>query len=89
VPEIFDKLKGLIDELEIHQQAVADAPTMLGYCRDQAVSKFLFDPSHTLQSQVWGQILGGDSIPSLTAHSPELCMYLLELLLHHQHHLLC
>ncbi|XP_020252608.1 uncharacterized protein LOC109829921 [Asparagus officinalis] len=67
VPEFFGELKGLIDELEMHQPAVADAATLLGYRRDLAVSKFLSGLHPNLQSQVRGQILGGDSIPSLTA----------------------
>ncbi|XP_020260332.1 uncharacterized protein LOC109836748 isoform X2 [Asparagus officinalis] len=67
VPEFFGELKGLIDELEMHQPAVADAATLLGYRRDLAVSKFLSGLNSNLQSQVRGQILGGDTIPSLTA----------------------
>ncbi|XP_020261846.1 uncharacterized protein LOC109837879 [Asparagus officinalis] len=67
VPEFFGELKGLIDELEMHQPTVSDAATLLGYRRDLAVSKFLSGLHPNLQSQVRGQILGGDTIPSLTA----------------------
>ncbi|XP_020265126.1 uncharacterized protein LOC109840777 [Asparagus officinalis] len=67
VPDFFGELKGLIDELEMHQPALADAATLLGYHRDLAVSKFLSGVHPTLQSQVRRQILGGDIIPSLTA----------------------
>ncbi|XP_020243477.1 uncharacterized protein LOC109821726 [Asparagus officinalis] len=67
VPEFFGELKRLIDELEMHQPAVADAATLLGYRRDLAESKFLSGLNPNLQSQVRGQILGGDTIPSLTA----------------------
>ena len=31
VPEFYGKLKGSIDELEIHQPAVTDAATLRGY----------------------------------------------------------
>ena len=41
VPEFFGELKGLIDELEMHQPAVTDATTLRRYCQDLAVSKFL------------------------------------------------
>ena len=30
VPEFYGKLKGLIDELEMHQPVVTDAPTIRG-----------------------------------------------------------
>ena len=67
MPEFYGKLKGLIDGLEMHQPAITDATTLRGYCQDLTVSKFLSCLSLTLRSQVRGQILGGDSIPSLTA----------------------
>jgi len=67
VPEFYGKLKGLIDELEMHQSVVTNAATLRGYCLDLAVSKFLSSLSPTLRSQVQGQILRGDSIPTLTA----------------------
>jgi len=31
VPEFYDKLKGLIDELEMHQSFVTDAARLRGY----------------------------------------------------------
>ena len=40
VPEFYRELKGLIDELEIHQHVVTDAVTLRGYCQDLDVSKF-------------------------------------------------
>ena len=55
MPELYDELKGLIDELEMHQLAVIHATTR-GYRRDLMVSKFLSGLNPTLQSQVWGQI---------------------------------
>ena len=67
MPEFYGEVKGLIDELEIHQPSVTDAATLSTYRQDLAVSKFLSGLSPTLQSQVRGQILGGDSIPTLTA----------------------
>jgi len=67
VLEFYGKVKGLIDELEMHQPFVTNAATLRGYPQDLAVSKFLSGLSLTLQSKVWGQILGGDSIPTLTA----------------------
>jgi len=41
--------------------------TLREYRHDLAVSKFLSGLSSSLRSQVWGQILGGESIPILTA----------------------
>ena len=41
MPEFYEKLKSLIDELEIHQPAVTDAVTLRRYRHDLAVSKFL------------------------------------------------
>ena len=67
VPEFYGELKGLIDELEMHQLSVTDAATLSGYRQDLAVSKFLSSLSPTLRSQVRSQILGGDSIHTLTA----------------------
>jgi len=34
IPEFYGELKGLIDELEMHQSAVTDATTMRGYRQD-------------------------------------------------------
>ena len=48
MPEFYDILKGLIDELEIHMPAVTDAVTLRGYLQDFAVSKFLSGLSSTL-----------------------------------------
>jgi len=67
VPEFHGELKGLIDELEMHQPSVTDAATLRGYRQNLAVSKFLSGLSPTLRSQMQGQILGGDSIPTLTS----------------------
>ena len=64
--EFYGKLKGLIDELEMHQLVAADAATLRGYRRDLTVSKFLSVLSPTFRSQICGQILGGDSILMLT-----------------------
>jgi len=50
----------------MHRPSVTDAATLRGYRQDLAVSKFLSDLSATLRSQVRGQILGGDSILTLT-----------------------
>jgi len=52
VPEFYGELKGLIDELDMHQPTVTDAPTLRGYRQDLAVSKFPSDLSPTLRSQV-------------------------------------
>ena len=41
VPEFYDELKGLIDELEMHQHIVTDAATLKEYRQDLAVSTFL------------------------------------------------
>jgi len=48
VPEFYKQLKGLIDELEIHQSAVTDVATLKGCRQDLAVSKFLSGLSPTL-----------------------------------------
>ena len=34
MPEFYGELKGLIDELEMHQLAVTDAATLRGYRKD-------------------------------------------------------
>jgi len=65
--EFYGKLKCLIDELEMHRPALTNAATLRGYRQDLTVSKFLSGLSSTLRSQVWSQILGGDSIHTLTA----------------------
>jgi len=65
VHEFYGELKNLIDVLEMHQP-VTDAATLRGYRQDLAVSKFLCGLSPTLRSHLRGQVLGGDSIPSLT-----------------------
>ena len=67
MPEFYRKLKSLIDELEMHQHAVTNATTLRRYRRDLTVSKFLSGMSLSLRSQVRGQILKGDNIPTLTA----------------------
>ena len=46
--EFYGELKGLIDELEIHQPVVTYAATLRGSRQDLAVSKFLYDLSPTL-----------------------------------------
>jgi len=51
----------------MHQPAVTGAMTLRRYRQDLAVSNFLFGLSPSLRSQVRGQILGGDNIPTLTA----------------------
>jgi len=66
VPKFYSELKGLIDELEMYHPSVTDAATLRRYRQDLVVSKFLFDLSPTLRTQVQGQILGGDNILTLT-----------------------
>jgi len=41
VPEFHRELKGLIDEIEMHQPTFTDAATLRGYRQNLAVSKFL------------------------------------------------
>jgi len=41
VPNFYGELKGLIDELEMHQPAVTDVATLRGYHQDLTMSKFL------------------------------------------------
>ena len=48
VHESNGELKGLINELEMHQPAVTNATTLRGYRQDLAVSKFLSGLSPTL-----------------------------------------
>jgi len=50
----------------MHQPSVTDAATLRRYRQDLTVSKFLSGLSPTQWSQMRGQILGGDSIPTLT-----------------------
>jgi len=66
VVNFYGELKGLIDELEMHQPIITDAVTLRGYRQDLAVLKYLSGLSPTLISQVRGHILGGDSILTLT-----------------------
>jgi len=66
VPEFYEKLKSLIDELKMHQPVVIDAATFREYNQDLIVSKFLSGLSPSLWSHVLGQILGEDNIPTLT-----------------------
>ena len=40
MPKLYGELKGLIDELEMHQPAVTDAATLREYRQDLAVLKF-------------------------------------------------
>jgi len=40
VPEFYGELKGLIDELEMHQPAVTDAATLSEYHQDLAYQNF-------------------------------------------------
>jgi len=65
--EFYGELETLVDELEMHQPAVTNTATLRGYRQDLTVSKFLSGLSPTLRSQVRDQILGEDSIPTLTA----------------------
>jgi len=51
----------------MHQPAITDATELRGYRQDFAVLKFLPGLSLSLRSQVRGQILGGDNIPTLIA----------------------
>ena len=67
MPEFYEEPKGLIDELEMHQHAITNAAILREYHQDLVVSEFLSGLSPTLRSQVRGQILGGDNIPTLTA----------------------
>jgi len=55
----------LIDELEMHQPTVTDAATLREYRQNLTVLKFLCGLRPSLRSQVRGQILGEDSIPTL------------------------
>ena len=57
VHEFYGELKGLMDELEIHQPSVTDAATLKGYRQDLSMSMFLFGLSPTLRFQVQGQFL--------------------------------
>ena len=50
VLEFYDELKGLIDELDMHQPVVTDAMTLRMYHQDLAVSKFLSGSSPSLRS---------------------------------------
>ena len=50
MPEFYGELKGLIDELEMHQLSVTDVATLRGYHQDLALSKFLSGLSPTLRS---------------------------------------
>ena len=51
VPEFYRKLKGLIDEVEMHHPVVTDVVTLRGYRQDFTVSMFLSGFSPTLRSQ--------------------------------------
>ena len=48
MPEFYEKLKSLIDELKMHQPVVIDAATLREYNQDLIVSKFLSGLSPSL-----------------------------------------
>jgi len=52
----------------MYQPDVTDAATLREYCQDLTVSKYMSGLSPSLRSQVRGQILGGDSIITLTVN---------------------
>jgi len=51
----------------MHQPVVTNVATLRGYRQDLAMLESLSGLSPAFRSQVCGQILGGDSIPMLTA----------------------
>jgi len=67
VAEFYRELKSLVDEVEMHQPAVTDAATLRGIVRISQCKSFCLALALQLRSQVRGQILEGDSIPTLTA----------------------
>ena len=46
VSEFYSEVKGLIDELEMHQPSVTDATTLRGYRQDLAVKVFIWLEPH-------------------------------------------
>ena len=50
MPEFYEELKGLIDELEMHQSVITDVATLRGCRQDLVISKFLSYLSPTLRS---------------------------------------
>jgi len=70
VPEYCSTLRGILNELDVHQSLVTDLWVLKMYCEDLAVLKILYGLDPSLVTQVCGQILGGDNMPSLsTAYS--------------------
>ena len=59
MPEFYEELKSLIDELETHRSVVTNTATLRGYRQNLAVLKSLSDLSPSLRFQVRGQKLGG------------------------------
>ena len=51
IAEFYGELKGLIDELEMHQPAITDVATLWGYHQNFTVSKFLCGLSASLRSR--------------------------------------
>ena len=52
VPEFYGEVKGLINELKMHQPSITDAATLRGYRQDLAMPKFPSGLSLTLRSLV-------------------------------------
>ena len=65
MPKFYGELKVVIDELEMHQPTVTDATILRRYRQNLVVSVSIWLEPFTT-SQVRGQILGGDSMPTLT-----------------------
>ena len=73
--ELYTSIRVLLDELEVYQPLVPDVIVMQEYREELVMPKSLFALKPELASQAWGQILGGDTVPSLTiAFSHVLCI---------------
>jgi len=60
-------LKGILDDLDVHQPLIIDLRVLKGYCEDLAVAKFLSGLNPLLVTQVRGQILRSNNVLSLSS----------------------
>ena len=79
VPEYYSTLRGILDELDVHQPHVTDLQVLKRYREDLATSNFLSGLDPSLVTQIRGQILGGDIVPFLSIFYSKVYRYPLDL----------
>ena len=79
--EYYSTLRGILDELDAHSPLVTNLQILKRYLEDLAVSKNLSGQDPSLVTQVSGQTLGGDNVPSYLLPIPEFYRCPLDLVL--------